>query len=817
MVDTNNKGIYYVNPITWKIFKGNINIEKKEQVLEKLKEKLKKEIIGQEPMDIKLKKAADIVYEVISQDPFTKIPSDTRIPINFVSLSDHLVSTALISYGILNKIYSISKKVEFTRDENIDGNLKILESAVRLASYFHDISKPDIIKHYEKSKNKFFEIIGNVLKEKGIDEKIIECIGQAIENHHGKSLSNKFDGIIAFADKLSSSERTPPFDIIYWKFCIKKMGDAPQLFDLHKAVSVWENLENSKVPFQNILDIKNDKGFSVFPLDYENFTSMLINLGESLGIKGENCFFLLGGDIDSVKQFVSNSGKLKDLRGSSYILRKIDKEIREIFRKITIEDCLIYVGGGSFLSLIPNDGELKEKLIDNIKDAFSKNTNNQVSITVPEPIEISPIRLRFGRSEWNTFFDPINAKRNDLASTKELLNHYKKEWSKSRFGHLYRMLDVKIWKAKSMKINQSLNFGLDNRKFKICEGCFTDIAEVKDSEDNIYLCKTCRLKREESKNIKIDEDSFHYRLCRNYYNMDKINEILKIYPTSIDFLVNIDENNNKLISDLLGFLMIDGNNFGILIQSAGTISEYKTMSKELNIIMEDLFLKAIAESVSLQKGFDKIPVDIFYIGGDDIFCAINGYYVFDVIKKYYDLVYEEFKLRLEYSKEDLIGFGVGVLFAKEYYPIKLVYNETEDLLDLAKKESKKSSEPLPFFVQFHSQKNSGYNINGNYFDPRPLSIKDLESYINFIRLWKQHLSKSLIHSILSIHFMNGEMYNRAFIHYQAGRSKHNKQKSAILMDLLDSTKNTSLYTHINGNKIRYNGNLYYELFKILPD
>ncbi|MHA1360732.1 MAG: hypothetical protein ACTSRC_21630 [Candidatus Helarchaeota archaeon] len=48
-------------------------------------------------------------------------------------------------------------------------------------------------------------------------------------------------------------------------------------------------------------------------------------------------------------------------------------------------------------------------------------------------------------------------------------------------------------------------------------------------------------------------------------------------------------NPSLAFSDLLRYVEIDGNNFGLLIQKAGTISEYRTISKELKKIMEDEF------------------------------------------------------------------------------------------------------------------------------------------------------------------------------------------------------------------------------------
>ncbi|MHA1427088.1 MAG: Cas10/Cmr2 second palm domain-containing protein [Candidatus Helarchaeota archaeon] len=820
--------IKFINPITWKISEiSEKEIIEKNTCLENLKEKLKDVVQESDDISTKLEVVASHIFEMVSKYPFNLIPSDTRVPINTVSLSDHLVSTALISYCLIVSIHSINGSLQFTKMAKFDEDIKTLSSAARIASYFHDISKPDIEKHYQKSREIFQKYIGEILLEKEVPTEIVDSIANAIEHHHGSYAETQFESIIAYADTISSSERIVPFNINFWKFCKEEASDCPRYFNLDEGIKIWEDVIGKKSPLVQFFNLKNDKGFTIFSSDFKEFKAPFLNLKTAIPAKEEQHFYLLGGDVDSIKKFVSNSGKLKDLRGSSYILRKAEEEIRATFRECVIEECLIYAGGGSFLALIPRIKSIKNEIIRRIRDVYANLTNNTVTITIPDPIEIAPIQLRYGRIEWNEVITPVMSIMNDINGGSDAIKKYQIFWNKIKFGSLFKELTEKIIQGKSQRLESSLNFGYDSTFCELCSACGIELATEKYREfkktDN--LCRTCLIKRRKSSEIIDDPQSFHRILCENsqFFNVDR-EKSRDLYPENLDDLVVQEGRKENNLSDLLGFMALDGNNFGVIVQDAGTLSEYKTMSNELKRIMEDLFLKAIVQldernDFDIKSWKNKLPIDIFYIGGDDIFCAINGSIIFKIILNYYKLVKEEIFNRIKYSSGDFIGFGVGICFAKKDYPIKLAYDECDELLEDAKVIAKQSSDKFPFFVQFSSQKASGYEIKDKYRDPRPLSILKLSNYIDFIGEWNRHLSSSLIHSITTLHFNHGEMYCRAFLHYQIGKQREEKKEvKEILENLLDSNDGKQLYEHLEQGKqeICYRGNIFYELFKILP-
>jgi len=813
--------VYYINPITWETFEiGKGELEDRIKKLKEIGAIIREKISSSEDIGMRLEKCANICYKALNSSPFNKIPSDTRVPVNTISLTDHLISTSLIAYSIIRYIISKGETVQFIKREEFDKEAKIVLSCARLASLFHDISKPELQNHYIRSKEFFEQYIGRILRDElDIPDIIVDGINSAIEHHHGDLAETEFERIISFSDTISSAERIPIFNMEFWDFCKNEVPNAPELFNISEAIEIWKNIEKGNVPFEKISSIKNNKGFQVFPLSYEGFTSPILELKTKPRYYNDKCLCIFGGDVNSVKSFVKNSGKLKELRGSSYILRRIDNKIIEVFEKLLIPECLIYAKGGSFLSIIPNISALYEKLRDEINKLYENETKGKVSTTIADPIPFSFIELRFGYMTKNYWADieEISKQKNKVDQANMLLKKYTELFNNTKtFGQLVKKLGNKIVENKINRINLSTSFNYASKIFKLCSSCNEDLGIKK--YDDEYLCETCVIKREINEKIKTNEykDTFHYKICQEYYNLT-YEDAFKKFPMDLDRIVNLGQNKDSNLSDLIGFVMIDGNNFGAKLHRARTISEYKTISAELENLMVDLFLKALKGRIDINK-FNAAPFDIFYIGGDDIFCVINGYYVIDVLNEYHKLIKDKLKNLDKYLKDKearynaSIGFGAGVIFAKSRYPIKLAYDETDDLESRAKIESKKSSDICPFYIDFHSQKYLAYKLEKNYMDPRPIAISKLYDIYSYIELLYNNLSKSLLYSLLGLHFKSGEIFTRAYIHYQAGKNPDKEIRKYLNQLLTDP--NFKLYEPLK-NKIIYRGSLYYELSKLI--
>jgi len=102
------------------------------------------------------------------------------------------------------------------------------------------------------------------------------------------------------------------------------------------------------------------------------------------GYRGDNPikydFALLGGDADRISQFVTTSNRLPDLSARSARITKATGAAASSIGENLGPECLIFAGGGVFLSISP------EKTVENValkaKEAFEDVTEGEVTMTV---------------------------------------------------------------------------------------------------------------------------------------------------------------------------------------------------------------------------------------------------------------------------------------------------------------------------------------------------------------------------------------------------------------------------------------------------
>ncbi|MHA1250995.1 MAG: hypothetical protein ACTSRP_13465, partial [Candidatus Helarchaeota archaeon] len=206
--------------------------------------------------------------------------------------------------------------------------------------------------------------------------------------------------------------------------------------------------------------------------------------------------------------------------------------------------------------------------------------------------------------------DDVNKSRSFLQEYSNIYNNLK------TFGQLIKYLGNKIIELKVNRVNITNSFNFASKIFKLCESCNEDIATSIIDRD--YLCESCKKKRDINDEIKFDKESLYFRLCTQYYGIS-MDEAFKKFPVNLSKLVRTEENNYTNLSELLGFIKIDGNNFGEKLHYGRTISEYKTISAELETLVTDLFFKAIVEIIDINE-FNTAPFDIFYIGDQWVLC-----------------------------------------------------------------------------------------------------------------------------------------------------------------------------------------------------
>ncbi|MFQ6094950.1 MAG: type III-B CRISPR-associated protein Cas10/Cmr2 [Candidatus Bathyarchaeia archaeon] len=91
-------------------------------------------------------------------------------------------------------------------------------------------------------------------------------------------------------------------------------------------------------------------------------------------------FALLSGDADRVSSYVNRSSRLPDLKAGSARVKKATEGGAGIIRRELGPECLIFVGGGSFLALSPP--KAAKGILDEVKEKFEETADGEVTVTV---------------------------------------------------------------------------------------------------------------------------------------------------------------------------------------------------------------------------------------------------------------------------------------------------------------------------------------------------------------------------------------------------------------------------------------------------
>jgi len=129
--------------------------------------------------------------------------------------------------------------------------------------------------------------------------------------------------------------------------------------------------------------------------DHLRLTAAIANCMWRQGFKGRSPskydFALLSGDADRVGSYIAKSVRLPDLRARSGRIKQATEQAVAVIAKEMGVECVIYHGGGGFLSLtIP---EKAEKLRRASEDSFTESIGGQATITVSR-VDVNGLRIQ---------------------------------------------------------------------------------------------------------------------------------------------------------------------------------------------------------------------------------------------------------------------------------------------------------------------------------------------------------------------------------------------------------------------------------------
>lgn len=460
--------------------------------------------------------------------------------------------------------------------------------------------------------------------------------------------------------------------------------------------------------------------------NYKNYKAMLEEIDEVfkekistdvINKKLENYKFnIVKGGVVKVKEYLLETNKIKEIRGASTILDKINREI--IPNKIDkeyIKECIVYAGGGNVL-LVASKGKKGEELSKEIEEIYEDSTILAQNVAISKEVSLFDI-------------SKVNYK-NTISNIENILNErqmakidYRTNDFKGNFDYFKKNLD-------NFKENIK-NFPEYKGEEELCNSCNIRLAKYiyPNSSENLKLCLSCL-----HKNIIGNKNTDFYKFKEDYKQYAKNNEIIIKSVEKINTLENIKSDSTNSIGVIYG----DGNNMGAVIKNVSNILEMKYFSNKT----EDSIFDAVYGALSKKLGSDKF--EIIALGGDDIFIIVPGENAIGIAKSIGERFDSAFKNYSEDSDENLT-MSLGVVIAKYNKPIQYLFDMSMQLLKSAKKKAKKEKKGTIDLIILETDAGFASNVkylrsklitNEKVCTLKPYTYDDLESLIRIVKILK---------------------------------------------------------------------------------
>lgn len=415
--------------------------------------------------------------------------------------------------------------------------------------------------------------------------------------------------------------------------------------------------------------------------------------------------YLLIYDTPSIKKYVFGTEKLKEIRGASAILDHLNRDeslkvLQNSLEAGKVEK--IYANGGTAQFIIKDAKEEEiKKAIAKLKKTYTDNTFDAVKIVC-------------GYAEYDS--------KNYQKSIRECYFHINKE-KNSRFE---KTSDV-------------------NSFSKECKSCSNNSAnqifETPDGEKT-YLCSVCATKR-------------------SYTNSSTWNEFCK--SIGITDNKHLRPSSFKDIGDDIAIVYADGNAMGKLIKKIDDKNDYEKFARITDSSIREACYETLAKTFHERES--KFPADILLLGGDDLIVVIKAknavQFAYDVSTRFNELSIEKLKDEkadklLKLTENRGLTISVGISIAKANYPFRILLEQSEELLKLAKKSgteefSKENNNKdicySPSYIDFHINKQANQVGISSFRNANYIFEKGKDKYNRSIRPLNLEKTYELINSI----------------------------------------------------------------------
>ena len=414
---------------------------------------------------------------------------------------------------------------------------------------------------------------------------------------------------------------------------------------------------------------------------------------------------LVAFDTDRIKSYVFGTDKLKEVRGASALLDKLNRKTMRTearsFKDAQIHPIYTNGGQGLFVVIADNANQIATDFGKRVQREFMQTTHGGASVTyVIQPLP-------------DDLPDEIDAlKDRDLSTYFSLLR-----------------IQMEITKG-----TPSDTIALPSHPLmRQCDACGIRYAEEKvienDKQDDQFYCLSCREKQVEDSDIKQNLPGILKRYRNNDLNekeiLDKgVWERITYYLKEAGYEFSpfgeqlTPERPNDFnafrpfteAKEYIGLIYADANNMGEKVAQQTTLNEYEEFATIVDQAIHEAMSNAIKKhlpivQVSAQddvedQWYEKqdtkqgtlFPFDIFLVGGDDIVMLTDAAKAMDVAltiaQEFRKITEQKFRKKTEQEH----SLSIGVVLAPIKYPFSLMRGLVEEVLKDAKKASAKARE-----------------------------------------------------------------------------------------------------------------------------
>jgi len=514
---------------------------------------------------------------------------------------------------------------------------------------------------------------------------------------------------------------------------------------------------------------------------------------------------LLSADTDRTQEYVFESSRLPEIRGSSLLLTRLNegeaqvdngmpRNIKGVFQKHglphnSISDdqpgCIVYAGGGSLLALVPR--EAVSDLVSGIERLFPRETDMATITCIWREVEAD-----------------------------DIISH---------FDQLMTVQEMALKRTKGLKeyrpVVETLPFA------QRCRSCGQRPATTTllIGGDAHVICAPCRRKHD----YGTGGNRWHW-LGDEQKGFDAF---LEGTGQKADFYASCDEEKLERatpndLSDIgaaargkksgyIGFIYADGDEVGDYVQSQTTMQEYHNASDQLATITRESVFRALADSLTCRritrKKADKpdeeekvglVPFEIITIGGDDVLLIVPADAALEVARRM-SQNFSEVIAGVEREDERALTMSVGVVIAQHHTPVSTLRDLAGQLLKhgskVRRRQTKEDGDPESCvdFLVLKSQAMLGSTLGELRSEPpylikrageklllthNPYTLSELEYLLNDLKdLRASGFPTSQLHLLAST-LQKGRYAATLFYQYQIARlQKVNDEQAQILIDL----------------------------------